>query len=328
MSENFSPKDFITVVKVLHFIDGVKVWYFVSNLGFDWALLRSLPRQRWPSMIYLATRFTSIACVVSFLVGLNITSRIDCQAWISTAFVFPLVELELALILIVFRVVAIWECSNTIISLTAAALSVHSGVSLYMLSGIRSFYDPGPNYTGCVVSAPRRRLLAMSIATIMLYAFLLIAMLVGLLRFRNARSFRLWHMLRNQGWIWFALAVAAEVPTLMLVVLNINPSFNLLLQIPRIVIASMGTTYMFRALSRFRANSRGGPAMNVVRLRTDSNYMSSDAPTSPPSSPPPGPMFSPIPLVLTPPLKVSVHTNTTSDFCDSEITQKSCVDMA
>jgi len=331
MSETVLSKDFITVVKLLHFIDGVKVWYFLSNLDFDWILLRSRPTQKWPSMVYLASRFASIACVVSFLTGLNITARINCQPWITTAFVFPLLELELALLLIVIRVIAIWECSNTIISLTTAALSVHSGVSLYLLSGIHSIYDPGPRYIGCVVYAPRPRLIMMSITTIVLYAFLLVAMLLGLLRYRRARSFRLWHMLRRQGWIWFALAVAAELPTLLLVLLNINPSYNLLLQIPRVVIASIGTTFMFRALSRYKSNDRGEPAVNVLRLRADSNYISSDAPlSSPPSSPPPGPLPLAFPLELPTQLKVSVHTTTTTtDFNDSEIAQKtSCNDRS
>ncbi|KAN0139364.1 hypothetical protein V8E53_002865 [Lactarius tabidus] len=326
MSESLHSKDFITVVKLLHFIDGVKVCYFVSNLDFDWTLLRSRPTKKWPSLVYLASRFTSIACVVSFLIGLNITSRVNCQAWISTAFVFPLLELELALVLIVIRVIAIWECSNAIISLTTAALSAHSGVSLYLLTGIHSFYDPGPNYRGCVVYAPRMRLLLMSITTIMLYAFLLVSMLVGLLRSRGARSFRLWNVLNKQGWIWFALAVVAEVPTLMLVLLNINPSYNLLLQIPRVVIASIGTTYMFRVIARYKSNARGEPAVNIIRLRADSNYMSSEVtptsfPTSPPLSPPLSPSSGPIPLSLLPTsLKVSVHTTTTTtDYCDSEI---------
>jgi hypothetical protein len=208
--------------------------------------------------------------------------------------------------------IAIWECSYTIISLTTTALSVHSGVSLYMLTGINSFWDPGPNYKGCVVSAPLTSLILMSITTIMLYAFLLVAMLAGLLRYRRARSFRLWHMLQQQGWIWFALAVAAEVPTLTLVLLDINPSINLLLQIPRVVIASIGTTAMFRVLSRYKPSDGRGAAVNVVRLRADSNYISSEAtrtPTSPPLSPPPTE------------LKVSVHTTTTG-FSDSESIQK------
>lgn len=314
MSDSVISKDFITVVKMLHFIDGVKVWYFLSNLDFDWKLLNSRPTQRWPSFVYLASRFTSIACVVSFLVGLNVTSRINCQAWISAAFVFPLLELELALILIVFRVVAIWECTFTIISLTTTALAVHSGVSFYMLTGIKSFWDPGPNYNGCVVSAPRTRLLMMSITTIMLYAFLLVAMLTGLLRYRQARSFRLWHVLQQQGWIWFALAVAAEVPTLILVLVNVNSSYNLLLQIPRVVIASIGTTAMFRALSRYKHSNRTSRevAANMILLRADSNWISSEATpiVSPPLSPPPPT-----------PLKVSVCTTTTG-FSDLESTQK------
>ncbi|KAH9013105.1 hypothetical protein EDB85DRAFT_985772 [Lactarius pseudohatsudake] len=318
MSEAVLSKDFITVVKMLHFIDGVKVWYFVSNLDFDWKILSSWPAIKWPSLVYLASRFTSIACVVSFLVGLNVTSGINCQAWISTAFAFPLIELELCMALIVIRVIAIWKCSITSISLTITALSVHSGVSLYLLIGIRSFLDPGPNYKGCVISAPRPRLIMMSVASIVVYAFLLVAMLVGLLRYRPARSFRLWHMLQRQGWIWFALAVAAELPTLVLVLWNINPSINLLLQIPRVVIASIGTTTMFRVLSRYKPSDRG-ELVNIVRLRADSNYMSSEGtPSSPPLSPP----LSPPPSAGSQ-LKVSVHTtSTTTAFGDPEIAQK------
>ncbi|KAH8990877.1 hypothetical protein EDB92DRAFT_1946401 [Lactarius akahatsu] len=318
MSSAVLSKDFITVVKMLHFIDGIKVWYFVSNLDFDWKILTSRPAMKWPSLVYLASRFISIACVVSFLVGLNVTSGINCQAWISTAFALPLIELELCMVLIVIRVIAIWKCSITSISLTITALSVHSGVALYLLIGIRSFLDRGPNYRGCVVSAPRPRLIMMSVASIVVYAFLLVAMLVGLLRYRRARSFRLWHMLQRQGWIWFALAVVAELPTLILVLWNINPSINLLLQVPRVVIASIGTTTMFRVLSRFKPNDRG-ELVNIVRLRADSNYVSSEGtpaslPLSPPLSPPPSAGGQ---------VKISVHTTSTSTaFSDPEIAQK------
>lgn len=60
--------------------------------------------------------------------------------------------------------------------------------------------DPGVGYTGCVTRAPRTNLIVMSIATITTYAIFLIAMLVGLLRQRNAREFGLWNMLCQQVW--------------------------------------------------------------------------------------------------------------------------------
>ena len=63
----------VTVVKVLHFVDGVKLyvryfygaspshaqryptsWYFVSNLEFDWrlvGLVRRQPSLKWPSLV-------------------------------------------------------------------------------------------------------------------------------------------------------------------------------------------------------------------------------------------------------------------------------------
>jgi len=266
-----TARDFLTVVKVLHFIDGVKFWYFLSNLDFDWRLVHRKPSLTWPGLIYLANRLTSVACVVSFLVGLNVSSQIDCQAWISTAFLFPLLELELSLLLIVVRVVAIWKCSNLIIGLNAIALSIHSGISLHLLTGIRAIWDTGPDYKGCVVGAPRVHLVSMSIATIGFYAVLLIAMLAGLLRQRQARSFGVWKMLCQQGWVWFALAVVAEVPTLTLVVLNIDPALNLLFQVPRVVIASIGTTMMFRVLHNYPGQREAGLPINVLRPISDSS---------------------------------------------------------
>jgi len=291
--------DILTVIKVLHFMDGIKFLYFFSHLDFDWKLIHRKPSLTWPAKVYLANRFTGIACVVSMLVGLNVLSPINCEAWIVTSFLFPLLELELSLLLIVIRVVAIWQCSNLIIGLTAITLSVHSGIALHLLAGLRAFWDPGPFFKGCVVHAPRIHLLLMSIATIATYAILLFAMLAGLLRHRQSRSFGVWKMLCQQGWVWFALAVAAEVPTLTLVLLNINPALNLMFQVPRVVIASIGTTTMFRMLYNYsgQKDSEAGLPINIRQLKPDSSVMSASSGSSSPQ------------------LKVSVHT-TTDQFID------------
>ncbi|KAH9957590.1 hypothetical protein BC827DRAFT_1224506 [Russula dissimulans] len=204
-------KNFLTVIKVLHFIDGAKFLYFLYHLDFDWKLLHHKPTLSWPAIIYLANRLTSVACVVSTMVGLNVPSPINCQA-------FPLLELELALMLLIFRVIAIWHCSYLVTCLTAVVLSVHSG--------IRAFWDPGLGYRGCVIHAPRMHLVSMSIATMGAYAVLLVMMLLGLLRQRPERSYGIWDMLCQQGWTWLALAVVAEVPTL-------ANALNVVLQVPR-----------------------------------------------------------------------------------------------
>jgi len=300
-----TAKDFLTVVKVLHFNDGVKFWYLLSNLDFDWMLVHRKPSLTWPSLIYLANRLAAVGCIVSTMVGLNVSSQINCQAWITMAFLFPLLELEFALLLIVVRVVAIWKRSNIIVSLNIIALATHSGVSLHLLTGIRSIWDSGPDYKGCIIGVPRMHLVSMSIATIMFYAFLLTAMFVGLLRQRQAGSFGLWKMLSQQGWVWFALAVAAEVPTLTLVLLNIDPALNLLFQVPRVVIASIGTTTMFRMLYNYSGRRPGesGVRINVLRPVTDSSTATA---------------------VSSQPLKVSVHTAT--DNFGEETTQGGTVD--
>jgi len=114
----------------------------------------------------------------------------------------------------------------------------------------------------------------MSIATITTYALLLIAMLAGLMRQRQARSFGIWNMLHQQGWIWFALAVVAEAPPLILVLLNIDPSLNFMLQVPRVVIASIGTTVMFRMLHNYSGQRDSALPTNALRLTPDQSAIS------------------------------------------------------
>ena len=70
----------VTVVKVLHFIDGVKLyvgcssrflvdlpharrdgtnsWYFLANLDFDWRLLHRKPSLTWPGLVRARVRNT------------------------------------------------------------------------------------------------------------------------------------------------------------------------------------------------------------------------------------------------------------------------------
>lgn len=74
-------------------------FYFFSNLDFDWMLVRRKRSLTWPGLVradvdimhrcmnhanvpvqvYLANRLASVACVVSTMVGLNVSSQINCQ---------------------------------------------------------------------------------------------------------------------------------------------------------------------------------------------------------------------------------------------------------
>jgi len=209
------------------------------------------------------------------------------------------------MLLIVVCVIAIWNRSTTVIALATMTLLAHVGASVHLWTGVHAFYDPGIGYRGCVAHAPRMHLVWMSIATIGAYAIFLSIMLIGLMRQRQEHSFGIVKLLTQQGWMWFALAVAAEVPTLILVVLNYNYSLNLLFQIPRVVIASIGTTALFRALYNYpgRRDKDAGIPVSFLGYRPDSTTNSASHP-----------------------LKVSVHTTTTG-FTDETLTSTQKVEL-
>ncbi|KAI0259992.1 hypothetical protein BC834DRAFT_587223 [Gloeopeniophorella convolvens] len=279
-------RDYLVLVKLLHVVAGLELWYFVSNAYFDWELLRGKRPLKWPGWIYLATRASSLGCSISVLIGFN-ARNIDCKVWAKFAFLFPILQLELSLLLTALRVTAISETYRPLMAIAAVAWIGHAVSfihrAFYWLIALTGTYCPcspragtgrtsfsketvdthdvlqlqgqtlplSPTTSACAMSAPQMQLLIVSIVTLVTYFILISTTLYGLLRQRKASSFGVWRMLYNQGLTWFTLAVLAEIPTLVMLCFNFSPPFNMLFQVPRTVIVSIGTTTMFRTLQNY-----------------------------------------------------------------------------
>jgi hypothetical protein len=75
-------------------------------------------------------------------------------------------------------------------------------------------------------------------------------MLAGLLRLRlHGSMFGLGQILWKQGLIWLFLATIAEVPPVVFIGLNLNYSFNLMIQTPALIVMTIAATRMHRSLS-------------------------------------------------------------------------------
>jgi len=86
------------------------------------------------------------------------------------------------------------------------------------------------------------------IATLSCDAILMFSVLWGLFRRRPAYSYGIWGVLWNQGLIWTTLVTIAEVPTVVLFCLNLDPVINLAPSPPEVVIIAVGATRLYRSL--------------------------------------------------------------------------------
>ncbi|KAI0308638.1 hypothetical protein OF83DRAFT_1288903 [Amylostereum chailletii] len=111
-----------------------------------------------------------------------------------------------------------------------------------------NFFSSFPAACFLLAAKDRRHLRSRSQAT---YLILLGIMLWGLLRWRKTNVFKLWHLLVRQGACWILIVIAAEVPVLVAVCLDLDVPLNMFFQLPRIMITTIGATRMYRTLYTF-----------------------------------------------------------------------------
>jgi hypothetical protein len=136
---------------------------------------------------------------------------INCQVWTSLQLVSGYIGLVAASVLIVFRIVAIWNKNKLIVGITTAVWLANVGVIIQGIVRIRSKWDP--LLQSCVVPNTEDNKPNI-VLTFISDVILLVIVLVGLLILRHESGivFPLGRLLWNQGIIWLAIATIAEAP--------------------------------------------------------------------------------------------------------------------
>ncbi|KAF8487449.1 hypothetical protein DFH94DRAFT_27645 [Russula ochroleuca] len=266
-------QDYLGVMKLWHFVDGLFIWEFVTTLDYELEVIRGKRPYRWTIWIYSMARVATLLAVILNMVGFDTTTEINCQVWVTFAVFFAYLAFSLSSLLIVLRVIAIWNRSKIIIAITMSVWLTDVALFLYGVILIRSTWSPAANT--CVVNnfditTPN------VIGTLVTDTTLCIMMLVGLLRLRleAGGNFALGTFLWKQGLIWFLLAALAEIPSSTLSFMNLNVSLNLMTQTPSMIIVTIAATRVYRSLTNFNcANSSletpggNGHSGSVPRVR-------------------------------------------------------------
>jgi len=192
---------------------------------------------------------TLVAAILN-LTGLDAAAPINCQVWVTLNFVFAYLSLACSSLLVVFRVIAIWDKNKYVVALVACVWGTNVICLSEGISRIRSGWNTDQN--NCVIlnmESNKHTIVVVFVTDIVL----LLTMLVGLfrLRRRGGGTFELGRLLWKQGLIWLLIGTAAELTPVLFISLYLNDALNVMFLMPSLLTMSIAATRMYRSLTDF-----------------------------------------------------------------------------
>ncbi|KAI0294361.1 hypothetical protein BC826DRAFT_341811 [Russula brevipes] len=191
--------DSLALVGLWHAFDGVFLWEFFTTLDFEWDVIRGHRPYTWTIWVYSLARMAGLMSVILNLVGMDVTTPINCQLWISFELFFCYTSAAAASLLIVLRIIAIWN--RNIFVMTTAYSLLGIKVAFYIQSVARTRATWAPKKLACENHNTRTNTLSL-ITTLVTDISSLLLMLVGLfrIRFRGVGRICLSHLFWRQVW--------------------------------------------------------------------------------------------------------------------------------
>ncbi|KAI0281718.1 hypothetical protein BC826DRAFT_1111201 [Russula brevipes] len=242
--------DLLTFVKLSHTLVGLYIWEFVLLLTMSGASFGAVvPTAGQYGSIYSLTRLTTLVAVIIITVNFDAKTPHACQVSVAYSFsVCESVALTAAELLIVLRIMAIWDRRKVVVAISIGLWVTNVSLLMHTSARVRSVSP-----TCLPRNAEIRNLQVGTISTLVTNIVLLLIMLVGLLRLRiqGVGTLSLGQLLWKQGIIWFLIASAAgALPTIFLL-LDLNDVWSVMFLFPWVISLSIAATRMHRALTDF-----------------------------------------------------------------------------
>ncbi|KAI9454253.1 hypothetical protein BJY52DRAFT_766903 [Lactarius psammicola] len=246
-------QDSLALVKLWHTVDGLFIWEFFITLEYELSVIRGRRPYRWTIWIYSLTRVCTLIAVVLNLLGFDASSPINCQLWVIFELIFAYLAFAAASLLIVLRIIAIWDGNKIAVSIAMSAWLTNVAFLIHGITQLRATWAPVQGVCAVLNIEKSKNNI---IVTLVTDVVLCLTMLVGLLRLRqHGTMMGLWRLLWRQGVIWLIMATVAEVPPTVFISLDLNDPFNLMFQTPSLIVMSIAATRMYRSLTDFTSTS-------------------------------------------------------------------------
>ncbi|KAI0291559.1 hypothetical protein BC826DRAFT_475921 [Russula brevipes] len=237
-------RNFFYFLNLMHFMAGIYLWDFFTTMWFEWHCITGKRRFKWTLLLYSISRIGAVATAICIVLIFNIPHKINCQQLIIWTLVrsgkifchchslpwyaqiFGYTSFACVSVLIALRVIAIWSTNRFVVLLAIGMCLTNIGFLLYGITKVCSIWSPASG--SCVLENTFRSRdnITVTVATDLAQ---LIIMVVGLLRSPRRKGSIARH-LYNQGLIWLAAAMVAEVPSAVFINLNLNDAWNVMFQ--------------------------------------------------------------------------------------------------
>jgi len=237
------------LVKVIHLFNGIYIWEFVTTLDFEWEVFTGRRPWKWSFAVYFVARLLAMVSTILTFIGFNLTTEFNCNVWFRFTLVCSWFSVAIASFLLVLRGVAIWGRDTTVSVIAVTIWLANVAMSFWSSTQGQTMWSPVAHT--CIITGTgifRWSLLVNLIVDLSL----LCIMFIGVLRKKNATY--LWQMLYLQGIFWILTAIATEVPSVVLPFMNLNDAWNLMFQVPHMVLMVIMSTRLYRDLFQYITN--------------------------------------------------------------------------
>jgi len=237
--------DYFAYAKLSHAFAGLYIWELLVTAGFELDVLRGKRPYRWTIWLYLGTRYTGLLVFIFLFLSID-GAKVPCHPIVVTAFASAFASLAFASLIIVLRVIAIWNRNIIVSSIAIGAWLAALALNIRHLTLIDPVYNSIVDV--CVILHTENGLLNAT-GVLVADAVLLLTMFIGLLRHPHRSSTGIWKFLYRQCIIWMVLAMIAEIPLVVFLILNLNDVLNQMFLMPAVSMLSIGAARMYRSLS-------------------------------------------------------------------------------
>ncbi|KAH9955664.1 hypothetical protein BJV74DRAFT_467429 [Russula compacta] len=233
-----------------HTISGIYLWEFITALDYELDIIRGRRPYRWTIWLYSLTRLACLGVIIIIFVGLDVTTPFNCQAWAVTALSLGYVAIAASSLLIVLRIIAIWNKNKVIVAISTGVWVTNVSLIIRGLVRVRASWVLGQQL--CIAYNIETSKLGIT-ATLFTNMALLFIVLVGLFRLRlqGGGSFGIGRLLWTQGVIWFVLAAAAGAPPTVLIIMDLNYPFNIMFLPLKVIVMAISAQRLYRGLADF-----------------------------------------------------------------------------
>ncbi|KAF8492565.1 hypothetical protein F5888DRAFT_1857794 [Russula emetica] len=237
------------LIKFVHVFSGIYIWEYFTTIDFEWEVFTGKRPWKWSFVVYLIARLLALTATLCDLVGFNLTSMYDCNTWFRILLFASWFSVAVASFLLALRGIAIWGRHKGITVIAVLIWSANMIAASW--STTRGQIVWSKSAKACVITGTGTFRWGI-LTNLLVDLSLLCIMFVGVLRKKNATY--LWKILYFQGIFWILTAMFTEVPCVVLPFMNMNDAWNLMFQMPHMVLMVIMSTRLYRDLFQYITN--------------------------------------------------------------------------